>query len=277
MSATDRQLSPVPAVDFLFTHMGGGGAPAPVLAAAEKTPAAVGPPPELKSPADWDAARQWLLREKQRLEEFTRQQFAALQAEHQRLLAQNYQNELALALRDRELNQRAELQSAQEAALGQRDRELVRRDAAAAERVRQVEFLKSEIERLQRDRDGLAAEVGSVRDLVGRVEAVLGPRRQDWAAALAAIERRQDELICRFEDLGREESLLQRRFTELHETEERVRRELEARERQLAAAVRGLDCLPDSGATPRSSKSLRTSHPPVAPKVPRTPERLMSH
>src|SRR5262249_52743631 len=88
------------------------------------TPAYPGPqpPPKLESPADLQAAHEWLQTERQRLEAYTRNQFAAIQQQHQALLAKQFRSEEALALRAQELNREMKFLASQAEALQSRAR-----------------------------------------------------------------------------------------------------------------------------------------------------------
>src|SRR5438128_2430626 len=91
-------------LDFVFARLGGSPeAPAPAGPAA--APAEAGeppPPPSVHSPEDFRSGAEWLQRERQRLEAYTRTQLARVQEERQALVQQQYLNEQTLVLRCQE-------------------------------------------------------------------------------------------------------------------------------------------------------------------------------
>ena len=80
------------------------------------------PPPTLKDPSDVNVAEEWLQAERARLEAYTRSQFAAIQQQHQALLAKQFRSEEALALRAQELNREMKFLASQSEALQVRAR-----------------------------------------------------------------------------------------------------------------------------------------------------------
>src|SRR5438309_2337827 len=87
-------------------------------------------PPTLENPGDLQVAQEWLQAERQRLEAYTRSQFAAIQQQHQSLLAKQFRSEEALALRAQELNREMKFLASQAEALQSRAHQLAEREMA---------------------------------------------------------------------------------------------------------------------------------------------------
>src|SRR5438132_14032154 len=105
-----------------------GGAPAPAIVWPQA-------PPALEDPSDLESAYEWLRAEKQRLEEYTRSQFATIQEQHQALLNKHFHSEQSLALRCQELNREMKFLAGQAETLQRRARELAEREAALSEQM----------------------------------------------------------------------------------------------------------------------------------------------
>src|SRR5437899_199837 len=93
-------------VDWLFARMddpsaGPGAGPLPVAFAPPRAPVPLPgpaqPPPSLEDPADVRAAQDWFRAERQRLEDYTNQQFALIEQQHYQVLAKHYQVEADIA------------------------------------------------------------------------------------------------------------------------------------------------------------------------------------
>src|SRR5687768_14298724 len=96
------------ALDFVFARLGGDPAAQPPGEEhdAETDPS---PVPVVNSPEELRAASEWLARERQRLEAYTRSQLARVQEERQALAQQQYLNEQTLIFRSQELTRREEM------------------------------------------------------------------------------------------------------------------------------------------------------------------------
>lgn len=270
-----------PAVDWLFAQAIGEGAetgrpapkpnghagPAGPAAGARPDPASFqpkewpDPPPELADVPEYQKAYRWLQGERQRLDEYTRKQFATIQQQHQALLAQHFRNEEALALRTQELNREMAFFSAQAKIIQDRAGNLARREKALAEQVdklRQVqrdlppkgvspsaaaeaqrvilEELQAETARAQTD--GVATH----EDLAG-VETALKERQAAWEKKQAEIGERLAQMERRYQALEKAEDAARRRLAELDELEHRLEKEFEKQERQLALERRQIETL----------------------------------
>src|SRR5262249_54927868 len=119
-------------------------------------PAAWPPPPALleQSP-DLRAAYDWLQAERQPLEEYTRQQFAKIQQQHQALMTQHFQREEAVALRTQELNRDIKLLAARARAVQERTDDLVNREAALAAQTEQIAQAREELLDLRQTKTAL--------------------------------------------------------------------------------------------------------------------------
>src|SRR5262245_25855917 len=101
-------------VDWLFSRIGGnGGDEPPPESKPERSNdvsaslAAPPPnPPAVTSAADLQAAHEWVLRERKRLESYTEAQLRRLHGEHQAQLQQSYLNEQGLVLRCQEVSRK---------------------------------------------------------------------------------------------------------------------------------------------------------------------------
>jgi DNA repair exonuclease SbcCD ATPase subunit len=212
------------------------------------------PPPELKSPNDLSAAHQWLQNERARLEDYTRQQMARIQQQHQALLAKEYSIEEALVVRSQELNREVQFLASQAQVLQARARQLTEREAALADQMgklsrAQEEFLviQQTSNDMQKDTEvqhayleGLLAETAllqaqeaSVRGKFATCEAELKERQQAWEQRQIELDERQIEIEERYVALERAEQAVQRRMAELDEMEDRLQQEVETQEKQL--------------------------------------------
>ncbi len=217
------------------------------------------PPPPLEDPADLQVAYEWLKTERARLEAYTRSQFAALQQQHQSLLAKQFRGEEALALRAQELNREMKFLAAQSEALQSRARELAEREAALTvqmERLTSVEqeLLNSDmqqepeahralVERLRAETAQLRAAAVDTGSNAAAFEASLKERQQAWEQKHATLVARQVEIEQRFAALEKAEQVSQRRLAELDEVEQLLRKEFEQQEKRLALERQEIDVL----------------------------------
>jgi hypothetical protein len=222
------------------------------------------PPPVLKDPADVTVAQEWLQAERARLEAYTRSQFAAIQQQHQTLLAKQFRSEEALALRAQELNREMKFLASQSEALQVRARELAEREAALTmhmEKLAQAEqeFLTSQqagsnvaevaeahrvlLEQLRADTARLQEAGAYARTDHAAFEAALKERQEAWEKKHASLVARLGEMEERFTALDKAEAASQRRVSEVDELEEQLRSEFEQQEKRLAADRQEIEVL----------------------------------
>ena len=227
----------------------------PTVNSGIPSPAEPEPPPILKDPADVNTAQEWLQAERARLEAYTRSQFAAIQQQHQALLAKQFRSEEALALRAQELNREMKFLASQSEALQVRARELAEREAALTlhmEKLAQAEqeFLTSQrgggnlgklaeahrvlLEQLRADTKRLQEAGADARTNAAAFEAALKERQEAWERKHATLVARLGEMEERFAALEKAEAASQRRMAELDELEELLRSEFEQQEKRLA-------------------------------------------
>jgi hypothetical protein len=261
-------------VDALFArlHDERAGYAAPLPSAAGQDPGGNGsstlaelqPPPTLQDPADVEVAHEWLKSERARLEAYTRSQFAAIQQQHQSLLAKQFRSEEALALRAQELNREMKFLASQSEALQNRARELAERETtltmhmeklASAEReflaVQQTgnnlgevaEGHRALLEQLRADMARLQAAGADARTEASAFEAALKERQEAWEQKHAAQVARQEEMERRYEALERGEEASQTRLAELNDLEELLRTEFDQEEKRLAQERQEIDVL----------------------------------
>jgi hypothetical protein len=208
------------------------------------------PPPPLESPADLQIAHEWLQAETARLEAYTRNQFAAIQQQHQALLAKQFRSEEALALRAQELNREMKFLGSQSEDLQNRARELAEREAALGAHMERLANAEQEIlsnpiredagahrtllERLRADAAQLQAAGADAHTDAAAWEAALKERQQAWEHNHATLVARQVAMEQRYATLEKAEAASQRRLAELDEVEQLLRTEFEQQERRLA-------------------------------------------
>jgi hypothetical protein len=222
----------------------------------------VPPPPPIETQADLQDAYE--LRERKRLEDYTKTQFTRLQSEHGAAITRNYLNEQALALRSQELRQQEQFLVQQSWALQQQARELAEREQALAGQREQLcrdhegaaaldetgtgvrrdtdqqrtllETLRAETAALQSDR------LRALEDLK-TLEETARQQREARAKQEALLAARQAHLEQRLLALDKSEEAVQQRLAELDDLEACLRKELEAEERRLAAERRSFEAL----------------------------------
>ena len=87
-------------------------------------------PPAIRGPEDLRAANEWVQKERQRLEAYTRNQLASIQQQHNLLISQNYLHEQNLILRSQELARKEKLVLVQGETLQQQSQDLAKREEA---------------------------------------------------------------------------------------------------------------------------------------------------
>jgi chromosome segregation ATPase len=217
--------------------------------------AEVQPPPQLDSSADLQVAREWLQAERRRLEAYTHSQFAAIQQQHQTLLARQFRSEEALALRAQELNREMKFLASQAEALQSRAHQLAEREAALSVQVERLAGAEQALvailetgtdisedaagrrailERLRTDMAELRAAGSHASAEAAAFEAALRERQRAWEEKHGALVARLEEMEHRYQALEKAEQASQRRLTELDELEELLRTEFEQQEKRLA-------------------------------------------
>ncbi len=238
-----------PAVDCLFVQMVEGGDTNPP-APAQPQWRPVGwpdPPADLEKSPELREAFHWLQAERRRLEEYTRNQFAALQQRHQAILAQHFRNEETLALRTQELNREMAFFAAQAKIIQERAGELARREKAVTEQAEKL--------RAQQELRGLGEHTPGPNPADWQVEteapanglaeaaSALEEHQAAWEGKQAEITDRLAQMEQRYQALERAEEVARRRMAELDELENRLTQEFEKQERQLALERRQIEAL----------------------------------
>jgi chromosome segregation ATPase len=222
------------------------------------------PPPPLQSAEDMQAAYQWLQAERQRLEEYTRNQMAYIQGQHQDMLAKLFRSEEHVTLRYQEINRERQLLAAQSEALQKRSAELGQLEQSLASHVQELAVAKEKKSALVQASDALRQEIDGRRQVleqlhpeVARLKQVevslrteletvhlrIQQERQAWEKDQADLATRQSQVEQRYRALEANETAAQRRMKELEEWEERLHRDCEQQDKQLAAERRELDAL----------------------------------
>lgn len=225
--------------------------------AASEAPAYTGPslPPLLDNPADLRAAYEWLQTEKNRLEEYTRSQFAKIHQQHQALLAKHMQSEQTLAVRAQEVNQEIHFLTTQAEALRKRGQELTAREQALARQMEELAKAQTDLlviqqtsQDVKKDTEAQRAVLNTLREETARLqgieaaargqfeslESALRVRQQAWEQKQAEITARQAQIDKRYITVEKAEEAVRTRLQELCEYEERLRRELEEQGKKLA-------------------------------------------
>lgn len=217
------------------------------------------PPPPLENSADLQAAHEWLQTERARLEAYTRSQFAALQQQHQSLVAKQFRSEESLALRAQELNREMKFLASQSENLQSRAHELGQRETALTVQMERLASVEQELlnNNLQEDPEahralleGLRADTAQLQEAgagarmdAAAFEAALKERQQAWEQEHGTLIARQAEMDHRFTALEKSEQASQRYLAELDEVELLLRKEFEQQEKRLAQERQEIDIL----------------------------------
>jgi chromosome segregation ATPase len=212
-------------------------------------------PPQLENSADLQVAQEWLQAERKRLEAYTHSQFAAIQQQHQTLLARQFRSEEALALRAQELNREMKFLASQAEALQNRAHQLAEREAVLSQQVERLAGAEQALltiletgsdiqedaagrrtilERLRTDMAELRAASSHAPADAAAFEAALRERQRAWEEKHGALVARLEEMEQRYTALEKAEQASQRRLAELDELEELLRTEFEQQEKRLA-------------------------------------------
>ncbi len=208
----------------------------------------VQPPPQIANDADLRAAHEWLHRERQRLDAYTRGQLARVRREHQGFLQQTYLQEQALVLRTQELNRKDEMLAHQAGAIRREAGDLAERQRKLAPYLDPLWHGQEELAEMRRVSCGLRGDVKGQRALLERLRAEAAALEQEREAARAelaageaalreekiALAARQEQLNQRLLGLDGAEAAVRRRTAELDELEARLRRDFAHQEEQLS-------------------------------------------
>jgi hypothetical protein len=281
MNPWTRNESPrlLRALDCVFTQLGGNPPPEPEdyagssgQAAPQQEGAAAGalplsevqPPPKVETQADLQAAYDWLLWERKRLEGYTNAQLTRIQNEHAAMIAKHYTNEQVMILRTQELANKEDFLTRQTRGLQQEALQLADREKALAEQREQLCKLHEEFAALRESCTGVRRDADVQQALLEtlRLETVAVQRTREQAGQdLEAMEKRlqeqqagradeqalyaarQAQLDQRCDALEKAEDAAQRRLAELDELEARLRGEIGEREKQLVTERAAVEAL----------------------------------
>jgi hypothetical protein len=262
------------ALDSLFSQLGGNSdletdsalhaVPTAQVAAGPAALVDIQPPPKVETQADLQAAYDWLVRERKRLEAYTNAQLARLQQDHAAMVTQHYTNEQVMILRTQELASKEEFLTRQTRSLQEQAQKQAERDQALAGQREQLcraheEFaaLQESCTGVQRDAqlqhallETLRAETVAIqidrakaREDLDAMENRLQEQRALRDQEQALLSRRQGELDHRLKSLEQTEQATQRRLAELDDLEARLRHEIEEQEKQLAVERKAVEVL----------------------------------
>ena len=226
------------ALDFVFARLGGDPTAPPPSQEADEEAEPV-PVPVVKSADDLRAASEWLARERQRLQAYTRTQLARIQEERQGLAQQQYLNEQTLIFRSQELARREEMLLAQGRSLQQQAEELAQREQSLAAQLHQWWQAHEELA-------GLEEATRSAREDVARHNALLEALRSETEAAQRARA-----------DARTEAGSIQAAAEELRDSRLREEASLKARQEQLEQRLLTADrtAWPPPSSRPNSTTS----------------------
>jgi hypothetical protein len=264
------------ALDCLFSQLGGNAYPEPNAAAplggsipgpaGQPAPPLTKPeaPPKVETQADLQAAYEWLLRERQRLEAYTNAQLAHIQNEHGAMIARHYTNEQVLILRSQELTNKEEFLTRQTRGLQEQALQLAEREKALAAQREELCKVHEEYAAVQASCTGVKRDTEVQHALLETLRAETAAVQQDRERArkdLDAMEQRlleqcatrakeqalfserQAQLDQRFNALEKSEQAVQRRLAELDDVEARLRQQIKDKEDLLTEEREALDLL----------------------------------
>ena len=220
-TANGIQTQQTQALDWIFAQCPGGrgftwpavatGRPAVVEAvrATEALPLEeVEPPPALRDPTDLRAANEWLLRERKRLQEYTRVQLGRIQAEHQGLLSRTYLNEQTLLLRSQELSSKEELLGQQARLLQQQTVELSHKEQTLTGKLEEWCRVQHDLANLCQARSAVEQDTEEQRALLDTLRSEGLALQQARAAAQAELETLGRALDQQRESRAKEQALV---------------------------------------------------------------------
>jgi DNA repair exonuclease SbcCD ATPase subunit len=273
MAAVNGSLAQhVQSLDWLFGQMANQGSET-IPSTHFMVEGAAAPPTQPRQPADqmppdWPqlpsilqqspegrTAYEWLRAERQRLEEYTRSQFALIRQNHQAVMARNFQNEEALTRRTQTLNADVQLLASQAHSLEERTQTLAQRESAIEARMGALASVQDELRAAEQARDAIRIEVERQQTILNDLEAqaarvqqglLQADLEQRWQAMnekQAELTARQSQMENRYQALEKAEAGAVRRAAELDELEYRLGKEFEKQERQLALERREIEAL----------------------------------
>jgi hypothetical protein len=255
-------------LDEFFARVAAQSDAAPPLAAAPPPVAAAPPiPPAPLAPQgngiQYQAEREWLQEERQRLETYMAKHFGLLKQQREEFAGWRTQVEETLVAREQEVNRRQRQVAAQEEAQARREAELTEQEAglerqkaepiiAAEEELKalqaaigqarqETEQLREIHEQLQTDAERLQQESLRAQNDLASLEATIQERRQlmeqeqsKWHSQWQHLERRQVALT-------KAEEMVQRRQAEVKGLEKQIYLELERQEQRLGLERKQLE------------------------------------
>jgi DNA repair exonuclease SbcCD ATPase subunit len=264
MSAWNRSDSPhvLRALDSVFSQLGGKPDlecnPEAVATGQDNAaaPAEIQAPPKVETQADLQAAYEWLVRERKRLENYTNSQLARLKNDHAAMLSRHYTNEQVLILRSQELANKEEFLTRQTRSLQEQAEQLAEREKALAAQREDLCRAHDEYAVVQESCNGVRHDAEAQHALLDTLRAetiaiqrdrekaredleVMEQRHEQQREARdreqALLAARQTELDQRFSALQKAEEATERRLRELDDLEARLQQEIEDQESRLAA------------------------------------------
>jgi hypothetical protein len=251
----------------VFDGLGRGPTPLPPTLQARRAQALAAPPqppPALETPEDLRLAHEWFQVERARLEEYTRQQFADIEAQQQAGMSRFYQGEAALAARSREINREMQFLAAQSQALQARARELADWESQLSTQMarltqaqgellyiqttsaniqRDTELQQASLLQLRQEAAQLQTQEAAARDSFAAFDQALADRQRAWEQKQADMAARQQAMEQRYQALEQAEAAAKRRLAELDDLEDHLRQEFDNQQQQLLRERQELDAL----------------------------------
>jgi chromosome segregation ATPase len=222
------------------------------------------PPPALDSPTGVQAAYEWFRAERERLAEFTRFQFAAVQQHQQEDLARHYRSEQQLAARSQELNRELQFLASQSQALQARARELAQWENALSVQAqklmqahgdllhiqktstdveRDTEVQQARLEQMRAEMAQLQTVEAAARATFASFDSTLAERQKAWEQKQADLTARQTAMEQRYDALEKAEAAAKSRLAELDDLEDHLRQEFENQQQQLVRDRKEIEAL----------------------------------
>ncbi len=271
---SDPHASTTQYIDQIFTAVGGGAAqcdtvpmnapsppiPVPALPTAQIVPnhpakEPAHPAAALNPNADLTSEYAWLREERDRLEAYTRGQFALITQQREEFLARRTEVEAGLALREQEIHRQMKLLTDRAELLQRHEQDRAKGEADLALQQEKLANLVQQLRQLEQTKAKLQSDLGQQRLLLEHLrfqgtqlqeaaraaqaefaafEKALHNRRQAWQDEQANFTARREQLDQRCLAQEKAEESLRRRESELDQMEAELRCEIELREQQLA-------------------------------------------
>lgn len=245
MAGSNAHATHAQSVDWLFAQLPGDAAgyapPAFTSASSAAAPEPSSPPPwgdsppppSFEDPGQLRAAYEWLQAEKHRLEQYTRNQFATIRQQHQALLAKHFRSEEALTLRAQELNREMQYLGSQAETLQRRGRELAEREATLAVQIEKVFRAQEDLlhiqqtsEDIQRDTEAQEVVLEELRAETARLQSSEAAARSEFETFEAKLRERQQAWERKQAEIAERQAQMEVRFEALEKTEEAAKRRL---------------------------------------------------